>query len=42
MGMVERDGMIRTGPIPDVSQFTLEPIVKENVVPGSTISTDEL
>jgi transposase-like protein/predicted RNA-binding Zn-ribbon protein involved in translation (DUF1610 family) len=42
MGMVERDGMIRTGPVPDVGQFTLEPIIKENVVPGSIISTDEL
>lgn len=42
MGMVERDGMIRTGPVPDVQQFTLEPIIKENVVPGSVVSTDEL
>ena len=42
MGLVERDGMIRTGPVPDVGQFTLEPIVKENVVPGSIVSTDEL
>lgn len=41
LGMVERGGNIIAGPVPDVSQFTLEPIIRENVVPGSTISTDE-
>jgi len=41
MGMVERGGMLRAGPVPDVSQYTLEPIVLENVAAGSTISTDE-
>lgn len=41
MGMVERGGKIIAGPIPDVSQYTLEPIVRENVEEGSTISTDE-
>ena len=40
-GMVERNGNLRAGPIPDLSQFTLEPIVLENVTEGSTISSDE-
>ncbi len=40
-GMVERNGTLRTGPIPDLSQFTLEPIVRENVVEGTPISADE-
>lgn len=42
MGLVERDGKIIAGPVPDVSLFTLEPIVLANVTRGSTISTDEL
>jgi transposase len=42
MGMVERGGMLRAGPVPDQTIFTLEPIVLENVAPGSTLSTDEL
>jgi predicted RNA-binding Zn-ribbon protein involved in translation (DUF1610 family)/transposase-like protein len=42
MGMVERDGILRAGPVPDATQFTLEPIVLENVAKGSTLSTDEL
>lgn len=42
MGMVERQGKLRAGPVPDVSQFTLEPIVLENVQTGSVLSTDEL
>lgn len=42
MGMVERGGMLRAGPVPDRSIYTLEPIVRENVLPGATISTDEL
>jgi transposase len=41
MGMVEREGKMRAGPVPDASMFTLEPIIRENVVPGSVISTDE-
>lgn len=41
-GMVERDGNIRAGVIPDVKQTTVEPIILENVQRGSTISTDEL
>lgn len=41
MGMMERDGRIIAGPVPDATQYTLEGIVNENVVEGSTISTDE-
>jgi transposase len=41
-GVVERDGgKVRTGPIPDVTNYTIEPIIEENVRLGSTISTDE-
>jgi transposase len=41
MGLVERGGNIIAGPVPDVSIFTLEPIILENVRPGTVISTDE-
>jgi transposase len=40
-GMVERDGKLRAGPIPDLSQNTLESIVRGHVVEGSKISADE-
>jgi transposase-like protein len=40
MGLVERNGMLRTGPLPDDRNFTLEPVVLENVIPGTTVSTD--
>lgn len=40
-GMVERDGMMRAGPVPNTHRPTLEPIIRENVERGSTISTDE-
>jgi hypothetical protein len=39
-GMVERDGRLRAGPVPDESTFTLEPIILENVAKGTTITTD--
>jgi transposase-like protein len=42
MGLVERGGKIIAGTVPDATIYTLEPIVRENVVPGSTITTDEL
>lgn len=42
MGIVERDGDLRAGVIPDVKRKTLEPIIAENVEIGSTISTDQL
>jgi hypothetical protein len=41
MGMVERDGILRAGPIDDPAASTLERIVFTNVQRGSTISTDE-
>jgi transposase len=41
-GMVQRDGKIVAGPIPDVTTYTVEGIINENVIAGSTISTDEL
>lgn len=42
MGIVERGGPLRAAPIPDVKRKTLEPLITSNVLPGSTISTDEL
>lgn len=41
MGIVERGGKIVAGPVPDTSKQTLEPIVTQNVVPGTVITTDE-
>jgi transposase-like protein/predicted RNA-binding Zn-ribbon protein involved in translation (DUF1610 family) len=41
MGMVERDGRIVAGPVPDTTQNTLEPIVLRHVHPESIVSTDE-
>jgi transposase len=40
MGMVERDGILRAGPVPDDDKFTMKPIILENVKPGSVITTD--
>jgi ISXO2-like transposase domain len=42
MGMLQRDGRIVAGPVPDQTTYTLEGIVNENVVEGTTISTDDL
>jgi transposase-like protein/predicted RNA-binding Zn-ribbon protein involved in translation (DUF1610 family) len=39
-GIVERDGVVRTGIIPDTTMKTMEPIIQNNVLPGSTITTD--
>lgn len=41
MGIVERDGKLRAGPIDDVTMKTLEAHVVHNVETGTTISTDE-
>jgi hypothetical protein len=38
--MVERGDKIVAGPIPDLTIYTVEGIINENVVAGSTISTD--
>jgi transposase len=40
-GMAERDGKVRVGPVPNAQLNTIEPIVRENVRRGSTVSTDE-
>jgi hypothetical protein len=39
-GMIERDGKMRAGPVPDETKFTLEPIIRENVASGTVITTD--
>ena len=40
-GMLERDGRVIAGPVPDRLKQTLEPIIKRNVERRSLISTDE-
>jgi transposase len=42
MGMLQRDGRIVAGPVPDQTTYTLERIVYENVAEGSTVTTDDL
>jgi transposase len=39
--MLQREGKIVAGPVPDQSAYTLEGIIEENGVTGSTISTDQ-
>jgi transposase len=41
MGIVERDGKLRAGPIGDTSAMNLLGIIENNVEPGSTVTTDE-
>ena len=41
-GMIERGGDVMTKVVPNVKRRTLEPIIRENVEPGSMIHTDEL
>ncbi|WNJ98622.1 IS1595 family transposase [Thalassospiraceae bacterium LMO-JJ14] len=40
-GMVQRDGSVRAGPVPNAAQGTLHPHICMNVVRGSTVSTDK-
>lgn len=40
-GMVERQGIVRAGPIAMIAANHVEPIIMGNVIRGSTISTDE-
>ena len=40
--MMERNGDVMTKVVPNVRRKTLEPIIRENVVEGSTVHTDEL
>lgn len=42
MGMVQRDGRVIAGPIPNVQSRTLIPVIEKNIAPGATITTDEL
>ena len=41
-GMLERGGDITANVVPNVRKRTLQPIIAENVEPGSTVHTDEL
>ena len=41
-GMLERDGDVMANVVPNVRMKTLQPIIGENVVAGSTVHTDEL
>ena len=41
-GMLDRDGELMTKVVPNVKKRTLQPIIQVNVVPGSTVHTDEL
>lgn len=41
VGMVERDGILRAGPIGDRKMSTLDPVIKQNIQIGSTITTDD-
>ena len=41
-GMLERGGDVMTKVVPNVQKRTLQPIIAENVEPGSTVYTDEL
>ena len=41
-GMLERDGDVMATVVPNVRKKTLQPIIKENVVKGNTVHTDEL
>lgn len=42
MGILQRDGAVKTSIVPNVQRSTLLPIVQANVQVGSTISSDEL
>jgi transposase len=45
LGMIERDGkhpgMMRAGPVPNAWANTIQKVVRKNVLPGTTVSTDE-
>ena len=41
-GMLERDGDVMANVVQNVRMKTLQPIIEENVVAGSTVHTDEL
>lgn len=39
--MLQRNGRIVAGPVPDVTIYTVEGIINENIAPGTAISTAE-
>ena len=39
-GMVERDGIVRAGPVPKLWQINIQPHIKRNVQRGSVLMTD--
>ena len=41
-GILERGGDIMANVVPNIRKLTLQPIIAENVEPGSTVHTDEL
>ena len=41
-GMMQRKGQVMTKVVPDCKRKTLQPIIEENVLDGSTVHTDEL
>lgn len=40
-GMLEREGNVRSKVVPNAQRGTLRPIIRENVAPGTTVSSDE-
>jgi transposase-like protein len=42
LGMLERDRDVMTRIVANVKRVTLEPHIVETIIPGSTVSTDEL
>jgi transposase-like protein len=41
LGMIERDGELRTQVVEDLKKKTVQGVIRENVAPGSTLMTDE-
>lgn len=41
LGMLERDGELRTGTTPNLTKRTVQHVVRENVAPDASIMTDE-
>lgn len=42
MGLIERDGEVKTQVIPNTRKHTLFPVIQEHVEPGATVSTDDM
>lgn len=41
LGMLERDGELRAGTVPNLRASTVQGVVRDNVAPGSAVMTDE-